>query len=721
MQNKSLIGILARVKQICRVQSVIKWGYAGILGAFFWGGFFSAEAQNNPYKIKDKLYPIFQRATKYRVTTEGLRVADTLFTEAVRLNDKKAQCLALTIPTYYYVSVAKYGELQQACDRLRSCARKNGYLQYFYFAYSQEIIFLLNQKRSMSALQKVEEMKNKAFDDNHPYGIFTSFRTAGHIYTVRSNFQMALGQYQMALDYARENLPDQSLTPIYLNMAVTYNSLRNYSESLKYVQLALETSQTDENRVAARQAMCTVLYDMGEKEKFNECYEQCMQDMRQYGVIQQRNLKLLHIKKCILNGEYEQARNLLNDSSIAITQRLDFQCVIYEAEGDYKNALDGYKRRRVIMDSISNEMQASDMTELIVQIGNEQLKLKAKSLELNNTKLKLEQATTQSLYEKSEVEKKMLALENHELELARLKAESEKKELALKEAETISEHKIVSLTLVVLLLTVIIGFLIFYLRRRRILMADMARKNEELRVARDQAEQADRMKTVFIQNMSHEIRTPLNSIVGFSQLLSSSDIELGEEEKREFSSLIQHNSDLLTTLVNDVLDLASLESGQYTMEITPCSCNELGEISIATVMHRKAEGVNLYFTSDLPDDYKIRTDGNRVKQVLINFLTNAEKYTEQGEIHLHCSLSENPGFVTYSVSDTGPGIPSDMADAIFERFKKLNEFKQGTGLGLNICRIVAERLHGKVKVDKSYTGGARFLFILPLSETNPDR
>ena len=105
-----------------------------------------------------------------------------------------------------------------------------------------------------------------------------------------------------------------------------------------------------------------------------------------------------------------------------------------------------------------------------------------------------------------------------------------------------------------------------------------------------------------------------------------------------------------------------------------------------------------------------------MKQVLINFLTNAEKYTEQGEIHLHCSLSENPGFVTYSVSDTGPGIPSDMADAIFERFKKLNEFKQGTGLGLNICRIVAERLHGKVKVDKSYTGGARFLFILPLSE-----
>ena len=132
--------------------------------------------------------------------------------------------------------------------------------------------------------------------------------------------------------------------------------------------------------------------------------------------------------------------------------------------------------------------------------------------------------------------------------------------------------------------------------------------------------------------------------------------------------------------------------------------------------HRKPEAVKLTFTSDVPDDFSFITDGQRTQQVLINFLTNAEKHTERGSILLHSSLTENPGYITFSVTDTGTGIPVDKMDSVFERFKKLDEFKQGTGLGLNICRIIAERLHGEVKVDKEYTGGARFLFILPLNQ-----
>jgi len=692
------------------------WSYAGIFWIFLWGGILPAMAQNNPYKIRDELYPVYQRGTKFRTADEGLRIADTLFAEGARLRDKKAQCLALVIPTYYYAAKDEYAALQQACERLRTFARKNGFLQYFYFAYSQEVIYLLNQKRSLHALQVAEAMKNAAFDDNHPFGIFTSFRTAGHIYTVRMNYQMALEQYRMALDYALESLPNQSLSPVYLNIAKAYTNLRDFPKALEYVDWALKTARTDENNVAARQAMCSVFYEMKEKEKFNECYEQCMRDMHKYGAIRGNDLRMLHIKKAILNEEYEEASYLLNDSSLETLQRLSLQRTLYEKRGDYKNALDSYRRRRALMDSVYNEMQAVDMNELIVQIGNEQLKLKAKSLELNNTKLKLDRATTRSLYELAEAEKRELALKNQKLELARVKAEAEKKALLLEETETKSRYKIVSLTLVVSLLSVVIGFLIFYLRRRHILLKRMAGKNEELRIARDQAEQADRMKTVFIQNMSHEIRTPLNAIVGFSQLLTSPDIVVEEDQKMEFSQLIQHNSELLTTLINDVLDLANLESGKYTMKIEACSCNMLCDTSVSTVIHRKAQAVNLYFTSEVADDYMIRTDANRVEQVLINFLVNAEKYTEQGEIHLHCSISENPGYVTLSVTDTGPGIPPDKADVIFERFKKLDEFKQGTGLGLHICRLIAERLEGEVRLDKSYTGGARFLLILPLCE-----
>ena len=234
--------------------------------------------------------------------------------------------------------------------------------------------------------------------------------------------------------------------------------------------------------------------------------------------------------------------------------------------------------------------------------------------------------------------------------------------------------------------------------------------NEALRKARH----SDELKSIFLANMSHEIRTPLNAIVGFSQLLSNPDLPLEDEEKLEFSSLVQHNSELLTTLVNDILDLSALESGKYTMNLTSCHCNEMCRLILSTVMDRKAEGVKLYYTSEVADDFQITTDEQRLQQVLINFLTNAEKHTEKGEIHLHCSLTEYPDRITFSVSDTGPGIPADKMDSVFERFKKLDEFKQGSGLGLNICRTIAERLHGEVKVDKSYTNGARFLLILPL-------
>ena len=234
--------------------------------------------------------------------------------------------------------------------------------------------------------------------------------------------------------------------------------------------------------------------------------------------------------------------------------------------------------------------------------------------------------------------------------------------------------------------------------------------NEALRKARH----SDELKSIFLANMSHEIRTPLNAIVGFSQLLSNPDLPLEDEEKLEFSSLVQQNSELLTTLVNDILDLSALESGKYTMNLTSCHCNEMCRLILSTVMDRKAEGVKLYYTSEVADDFQITTDEQRLQQVLINFLTNAEKHTEKGEIHLHCSLTEYPDRITFSVSDTGPGIPADKMDSVFERFKKLDEFKQGSGLGLNICRTIAERLHGEVKVDKSYTNGARFLLILPL-------
>lgn len=235
----------------------------------------------------------------------------------------------------------------------------------------------------------------------------------------------------------------------------------------------------------------------------------------------------------------------------------------------------------------------------------------------------------------------------------------------------------------------------------------------EIILAKKSAERNDRLKTQFVQNVSHEIRTPLNAIIGFSQLLSLPEGINTEEEKLQYADYIQINSKMLMMLIDDILDLGDVEKGNYRVEICDTECNEILRQSIKSVEYRVPDGVKLYYTSEVDDSFMIHTDPRRVHQVLINFLTNACKHTRAGEIHLHCSLSEIPGKVAFSVADTGTGVPPEMAENIFERFSKLNTFVQGAGLGLNICRTIATKLDGSVFLDTSYSPGARFVFTIP--------
>lgn len=632
--------------------------------------FIPAGAQNNPYKIDDSLYSIFQRATRWRSQPEGLLIADTLYAEATRKNDKKAQCLALTIPTYYYSNTNQYDQLEQAVERAKEEARRNNYLQYYYAADTQIINWLLNHGHSLRALQKTEEMKAQAFKDQHAYGIFTCIRTLGHIYYIRRDPDSAAEYYKNALDYMLEHLPEQDPSSLYLNLSEYHRNKKDYQTALEYSEKGIKEAKVEENRQAAMLDKCMVLFEMDDTKAFNDYFEVCRQHIKRHGSLRRSAYQNLKVYKFILDGDYNRALAAADSlQNISAVNQLHY--AIYQKAGNYRKALEYGKWIYNYQDSVNRLIQSTDLAELNAQIGNERIKLEAKALEFKNA------------------------------------------ELILKEQQITARHHIVTLSLVLSFLFLSTSLLIFYLYRRRKTMAVLQEKNQELTIARDRAEQADKMKMFFIQNMSHEIRTPLNAIVGFSQVLSTPGMEVDEEEKEEFSMLIQQNSELLTTLVNDVLELANLESGKYTMHLSPHPCNELCRVALASVVRRNPEKVRLYFTSDAADDFQFVTDKERLQQVLINFLTNAEKHTVEGEIHLHCSLTENPGKVTFSVTDTGPGVPEDQAEQIFERFNKLDEFKQGTGLGLNICSIIAERLGGEVKLDKSYTGGARFLFILP--------
>lgn len=230
--------------------------------------------------------------------------------------------------------------------------------------------------------------------------------------------------------------------------------------------------------------------------------------------------------------------------------------------------------------------------------------------------------------------------------------------------------------------------------------------------AKKDAIHANEVKTRFIQNMSHEIRTPLNAILGFAQLLSLPAEYTTDAERQEYNSIIANNSDMLLMLIDDIIEIADIDNGHYKMNIAPASPNKIARYALKAVEYRVKPGVKLLFSSDVGDTFMTDTDAKRVQQVLINFLTNAAKNTANGQITLAISTTENPGRVTFSVADTGVGVPPEMAEEIFERFTKLDEFKQGAGLGLNICKNIATELGACVKLDQTYSDGARFLLIL---------
>lgn len=229
---------------------------------------------------------------------------------------------------------------------------------------------------------------------------------------------------------------------------------------------------------------------------------------------------------------------------------------------------------------------------------------------------------------------------------------------------------------------------------------------------KEKAVQAIQRKNMFLSNMSHEVRTPLNAIVGFSAVLTDEDESFDDESRREFSEIIKVNSFQLLKLINDILDFSDFENDNITFNIRTHDAVKLCNEVVETVMASRKLEVEMRFDTDL-SVLMLDTDDARLRQVLINLLVNATKFTEQGSIVLELKMAD-AGTALFSVTDTGCGIPPEKQHLIFERFEKLNGFVQGSGLGLSICQLIVKYMNGKLWVDSGYTRGARFCFTHPL-------
>ena len=239
-------------------------------------------------------------------------------------------------------------------------------------------------------------------------------------------------------------------------------------------------------------------------------------------------------------------------------------------------------------------------------------------------------------------------------------------------------------------------------------------RNQELIIAKSKAEEADRKKAAFIQDLSHQIRTPLNIIGGFTQVLRDEHEAMDETEVSAITHDIMQNSHTITNIIDNWIRTLALEGIDKVECNDDISCNEICKLAEETITLRNPDSVTLKVENHVPDSLHIITDKDCLLKILSELLHNANKYTQEGNITISCDQTDHL-FVNFIVNDTGPGIAEELHEHVFTQFTKLNDFNEGLGMGLTLCRKLAGLLGGHITLDTAYTKGARFILTLPVS------
>ena len=364
----------------------------------------------------------------------------------------------------------------------------------------------------------------------------------------------------------------------------------------------------------------------------------------------------------IIKGNMDKAWGLLCDAEktaeeinslrhLAQVSKLKYQW--FEKKGDNAKALEYYIRNRKFEDSLNNEENTSRIQNLRVD------------------------------YERQSKQYEINLLEN---ELTHQKLES--------------TRILIAVTFVAIVLLVI--WIITLIRGRR----QLKKANDEIAEAYQQTKKALEVKTAFMKSMKHEIRTPLNGIMGFSQLLSS--MYTADEQAHQMTEVIEKQSMLLAKIIDDILEIADADTVKPKIE--NCAIDEIVESSMATA--RQVVNADVAFAyKPFSTGVVISTDSHILQTILVKVLDNAAKFTKQGSITVLTKQIEHG--ISFIVEDTGSGIPADKTETVFDQFTKLDEFSQGTGMGLTLCRTIIQKLNGKIFVDTSYSGGCRMIIEIP--------
>lgn len=547
-------------------------------------------------------------------------------------------------------------EFYSAVSNYRNHLLKQGDTSGFYLSWKNEVLYDVNHNHFYRAMRKTMAMQSDMEKRGATREFYKTTHLRGIIYSLRGNLTLAHLYFEKALEQMDHSQP-ANLVSLYMDLANIEMDTQP-KDAMKHLNCAIEIIKANDSGYEYSDAIgfkVVVAYAIHDWKAVNNAYAEYMSLKKKLGDdFSTTYYNYAVICKAVADKRYDDAirqTGLLTNT----TDIYKFQTEIYELAGDTCRAFLAQKHYMAVKDSVNNVIMSEEM------IGSA-----------------------------------------NDLENA---------EHAQAECSRRNEHLTWSLFGVAIGVAAI-GFLVCRCRKRKY-MKQLKQQNHELTIARDKAQEAERMKISFLKNMSHEIRTPLNIISGYAQIISDSDSLITEQERVDMAARITNSTKSIVRIVDDILDISSKESVHFIDKSDKVSCNELARGILVSYLD-KQEDIKVHFESTLKDSFKITTNSKEVGKILNHLLDNAFKFTKQGHITLQCYQDALEQTVCFSVTDTGCGVKEDEEEKIFEHFYKVDVYKEGVGLGLPLARRVARQLGGNVILDTSYKAGSRFILKLPI-------
>lgn len=622
-----------------------------------------------------------------------LTMTDTLYEMGRQNKDQRMQAVALCtkLDHYYFTHYAHKADSVHAwTKRVQQFAKKTNQPKYYYFVWASRLIKLyILQGEYNIALLEAEKMLKEAEAEKHEEGISKCYSVMAEIYQMKGLNTKALEFYFKQIEVTeKQQLNDYNISLIYCTAAGLLLDQGKLPKALDLIQKGEKCALSPLHKVRVKLAYVQ--------------YYQNHNDLRLAGQ---------KLKEC------EQI--FATDPSLQphFQSLYNQQVSYYRKKGNYKEALRINKLQEEAMKRKDEEASPASILRTRASIYWE-MGLKEETASIYRQLLTI----LDGEQEKSE----KIAVAEFATLLNMQKLTTEKEEL---EAQS-RQEQLQQTRIIIFLLAILLAVLSLFLYRQRKLNRQLKKsrdilneKNnyllkteEELRRAKEAAEESSRMKTTFIQSMSHEIRTPLNAIVGFSAILAEMHADdKDDNEAKEYAGNVERNTRMLLKIINDILDISNLEKDEEPILHSPVDINECCKYAVLETTPLLQQGVELMF-NPLPDNPVITSNEELILQVLKNLLDNAAKFTASGNITLSAEIHKEEKALFLSVTDTGIGIAPELHEQVFERFAKQNNFSQGTGLGLSISRLAAEKLDGYLIIDKEYTQGARFVFTIPIED-----